>query len=174
MSNLEEEGFSLCEVATSRHDTHSIGEKCNLIRTNYSKIYSNKPLNFRLKLTDYSWATIHATIQSFNNETLPSYMDKIYQISTNKKSLSDFNCSWLASCCAHTMHRFTKALRKEKIFKHDKDGYELATLCFNLLLNTTDFEATKIIFSNICYAFLSKGFSKEQQRAFDFIQDANC
>lgn len=99
-------------------------------------------------------------------------MEKIYQVSTNDKSIKNLNCSWLASCCSHTFHRFTKALRKTHIFKDDRLRYELATLCFSLLLNTTELKASMLIINKICYVFLSKSFSVVQREASDFLQDA--
>ena len=69
------------------------------------------------------------------------------------------------------LHRITKAKRKNRIFD-SKEAFEIACFLFSLLLNTTDLEATVMIFKNICFCFMYKCTSQMQQNAKDFILDS--
>ena len=102
--SLDLEGIPITEVASSRHDTYTIEKMFHLLKFNYDKIRGKK-LIFRLVVCDMSWATIHATLSVLNSETWYEYMVKVYKVSKGDAKLEDWQCSWLASCCAHTQHR---------------------------------------------------------------------
>ncbi len=84
-NDLEEDGILICEVVSSRHDTHMIGEMFSLLCHNYQTINNNRNLKFRLIVSDFSWATIHAALKQMNTEDINQYMHKIFQIATLKK-----------------------------------------------------------------------------------------
>ena len=123
-------------------------------------------------MIDYSWASIHATLMGFNNQSIGDYMELVFNYATGSSNIDSSNCSWLASCCSHTLHRFTKALRSQKIFKDSKESFELACFCFSLLLNTTDLESSILIFYYICSCFGCQWSTKSQHNAKDFLLDA--
>lgn len=83
---------------------------------------------------DLSWATIHATLEVLNMETINDYSNRIYKISKKEIDIDNksSNKSYLASCCSHTMHRFTRALKRQVKFI-DKDNETFAVLCFFLI-----------------------------------------
>ncbi len=123
-------------------------------------------------MIDYSWASIHATLMGFNNQSIGDYMELVFNYATGSSNIDFSNCSWLASCFSHTLHRFTKALRSQKIFKDSKESFVLACFCFSLLLNTTDLESSILIFSYICSCFGCQWSTKSQHNAKDFLLDA--
>ena len=174
---LDVESVPLAEVSTSRHDTYMIGEMFQLLKFNYNKIFK-KNLTFRLIVIDLSWATIHAALEHLNSQTVLDYIDNVYQISKTTDLeeynllLKQYDCSWLASCCAHTFARFTKALRASKVFcPKDKDGFHFAVYCFSLLLNTVDLNATIAIFNQICILYMSENETPEVIAAQEFLED---
>lgn len=168
-SDLDEGGLPICEVATSRHDTLTIMDMCQLLANNYYKI-SQTSIFFRLIVIDYSWTEIHATLRGFNDESVIQYMHRVYDVSIGAKEL-DCSLSWLASCASSTMIRFTSRLRTRKIF-NDKAAFEFGSLSFSLLLNTIDLKSSLVLFRYLCVLFLSEECCDEQEAALDFIQDA--
>ena len=69
-------GFNATEMATSRHDTFSISEMFNVFVYNYKKLFPSDLLIFRLLISDFSWATMHAALTSFNKEDMTAYAKK--------------------------------------------------------------------------------------------------
>ena len=72
--------------------------------------------------------------------------------------------SFLASCCSHTMHRFTRGLKMQVKFE-ENEHKTFAVLCFSLLLNSTDLESSKEIFKLICIVFKTETYSEEVEKA---------
>ena len=126
-NDLNIPGVVINETITSRHDTTRISEMFSLLKSNYKKKYGTT-LKFRIIGMDLSWATIHAALETLNLETVDEYARRIYDFST---SLSDEESSksFLSSCCSHTMHRFTRALKRQIIFL-EKEYRTFAVLCF--------------------------------------------
>lgn len=58
MSAMNEAGLNIIEMATSRHDAHSIGKMFDLVVDNYRSLYPNETLIFPLLINDFSWATM--------------------------------------------------------------------------------------------------------------------
>ena len=87
--------------------------------------------------------------------------------------INDFNLSYLAQCDSHTMHRFSKQLKKKKFFnvKLQKEQFTFSLFCFSLLLNTVDIESTKIIFKHMCFLFLSKSESPQCARSYNLLDE---
>ena len=157
MGDLNEPGVVVNETSTSRHDATRIGEIFHLFRSNFKKKFACS-LKFRIVGMDLSWATIHAALEVLNMETIDEYAVRIYKYS--KLETSEFTKSFLASCCSHTMHRFTRALKRQVKF-FDKEHRTFAVLCFSLLLNSTDLESSKQIFKLICNVFMHDKYSSE-------------
>ena len=111
---------------------------------------------------DLSWATIHASLEMFNMETIDDYSKRIFEYASRKND--DFSISFLASCCSHTMHRFTKGIKRNVKFD-DKECRTFAILCFSLLLNTLDLQSSKDIFQLMCIVFLNNKYSQNVQKA---------
>ena len=109
-------GTNVTEMATSRHDTYSISEMFNLFIYNYKKIFPSDGLIFRLLISDFSWATMHAALSSFNMEDMTTYSTRVFKLSKHEVSHDHPSKLWLVSCTAHTMHRFCKALNKKVQF----------------------------------------------------------
>ena len=113
-------GFNITEMCTSRHDTYSIGEMFNLFIFNYKKIYPNDNLIFRLLISDFSYAIMHAALTCFNKEDMAEYSQRVFQLSQHKVSHNHPTKLWLVSCTAHTMNSLCKALNKKVSFS-DKE-----------------------------------------------------
>ncbi len=103
---------------TSRQDTYQIKDFCSLFKADYEKRFQNNKLAFRLIVSDYSWAAIHALIQTFNTESVVNYSDRVFNYCINNLDFNLSELSWYISCAAHTMHRYSRGVKK--IFK-DKD-----------------------------------------------------
>ena len=141
LSDLSQPGVVINETTTSRHDTTRLGEMFNLLKANYKKIHG--ALKFRIIGMDLSWATIHASLEVLNMETIFDNCTRIFNYSNSTET--EFSKSYLASCCSHTMHRFSRGLKKHVKFL-DKEHRTFACLCFSLLLNTLDLQTSKEIF----------------------------
>jgi hypothetical protein len=161
--DLNVSGVVVNETATSRHDTTSIGEMFYLLKSNFKKKFGLPP-KFRIIGMDLSWATIHAALEMFNMETVEEYAKRIYEYSQSTAVSEEFTKSFLASCCSHTMHRFTRAIKRQVTFLN-KEHRNFAALCFSLLLNTLDLDSTKEIFKLMCTVFLNEKYSSQVDEA---------
>ena len=161
LNDLNEPGVIVSETSTSKHDCARIGEMFHLFKSNYKKKFDSF-LKFRIVGMDLSWATIHAALEMLNNETIEEYAKRIYEYS--KVTTVDFVKSFLASCCSHTMHRFTRALKRQVKFL-EKEHRTFAVLCFSLLLNSLDLESSKQIFQLMCIVFLNEKFGPQVEVA---------
>ena len=157
LSNLNDPGVVINETATSRHDTTRIGEMFSLIKSNYKKKFCAS-LKFRIIGMDLSWATIHAALEIFNMETVDEYAERIFEYSKVSLIPGELKKSFLASCCSHTMHRFTKAMKRQVTFTN-KEHRNFAAFCFSLLLNCIDLESSKEIFKLMCTVFLNETYT---------------
>jgi hypothetical protein len=153
--NLSEPGITVSETSTSQHDSPRISEMFLLLKNNYRKKFGTAP-KFRIIGMDLSWATIHAALEVLNGETIEEYANRIYEYS--KINTSEFNKTFLASCCSHTMHRFVRSLKRQVKFL-EKEHRTFAVLCFTLLLNSLDFESSQLIFKQMCVVFLNDKYS---------------
>ena len=142
LGDLDQPGVVINESATSRHDTTRIAEIFDLFKSNYEKKTGNT-LIFRIIGMDLSWATIYAALKVFNLETINDYSKRIFDYASN--TTNDNLKSFLASCCSHTMHRFTRNLKKQVKF-NEKEHRIFAVLCFFLLLNCINLDSSKEIF----------------------------
>ena len=114
-ADLNEPGVVINEMSTSRHDTTRISEMFFLMKSNYKKKYGTF-LKFRIIGMDLSWATIHAALEIFNMETVDGYAKRIYAYSKSTSLSDEFSKSILSSCCSHTMHRFTRGMKRHVVF----------------------------------------------------------
>ena len=78
-SDLDQPGVIVNETITSRHDTDRISEIFLLLKNNFRKKYGS--LSFRIIGMDLSWATIHASLEIMNMETIYDYCNRIYKYS---------------------------------------------------------------------------------------------
>jgi hypothetical protein len=153
--DLNAQGVTVMETSSSQHDSPRISEMFLLMKNNYRKKFGAAP-KFRILGMDLSWATIHAALEILNGETVEDYAIRIYEYSTNKDS--NFNKTFLASCCSQTMHRFVRAIKRQVKFD-EKEHKTFAVFCFSLLLNCLDLESAKDIFKLICLVFMNKKYS---------------
>ena len=113
-------GINVTEMVTSRHDTYSISEMFNLFIYNYNKMFPSDLLIFRLLISDFSWATMHAALCSFNSEDMTAYAMRVFLLSKHESGSDHPTKLWLVSCTAHTMNRFCKSITKKITFE-DKE-----------------------------------------------------
>ena len=149
----------LNEMVSSQQDTASISSMLRIVKNNYEQKFK-KNLAYRTLVTDYSWASIHAIIESLNNENIITYANKVFHLSKLPDiELENFihNRTWLTSCASHTMHRFVRSL-KPKV--KCKDLKEICCYAFSLLLNCTDLISLEGIFKIIVYIFKSQNCTK--------------
>jgi hypothetical protein len=171
--DLSLRSFPIMEAITSRHNTFSISKMLSLFKFNYNSCFPKTNFHFRLVTSDFNYPTIHAALSVLNQENIFEYNDKVYDVATGSKSISDFDCSWLAQCISHTMHRFTGALKKATIFgKTQTDKFEFSTFCFSLLLNTVDFKATCKLFNYMVTLYRSEFTCPETVEALNILKEA--
>ena len=79
---------------------------------------------------------MHSIVEVLNSQSLIQYSQKVFQLARHE--LDDVtNMSWIISCCAHTMKRFTHGI------KHLKLGDLVSAFLvygFSLLVNSTNLE----------------------------------
>lgn len=121
------------EMSSSRHDVFQIKHFLDTLNCAYSK-YTDEKLYFRLVVIDYSWASIHAVLNSLNNEDPINYANRIFRMLQGLSTAEDDEKSLLVSCVAHTMHRFTKSFKKS--IKPDNQSFVFYSYCFSLMLNS--------------------------------------
>ena len=72
--------FQLAELASSAQDIEAIKMFFNRIKSKYGSLYKQQPCNFRLIVSDYSWAIMHSVIDSFNGMSVIDYSKVVYKI----------------------------------------------------------------------------------------------
>jgi hypothetical protein len=102
---------------------------------------------------DFSWASIHACLSGFNNESAIEYSNRIFFISNPNTIDDDSNKTLLVSCVAHTMKRFSKSIES---FSINQTFHPFAMYAFSILVNTKDLLSMKKLNSLITIIFLSK------------------
>jgi hypothetical protein len=147
--NMDNPSVVVNEVISSKHDSCRIGEMFHLLKHNYLKKFDTR-LYFRYLVLDLSWASIHGALENLNLETVEEYAVRIYKYS--KGLFVDESKSFLASCLSHTMHRFTRGLKKHVKFE-DSENKTFAACCFSLLVNSIELEESKDLFKLICIVF---------------------
>ena len=162
-------GIVINETVTSVHDTCRIGEMFHLLKHNYFKLYNADSFVFRLVISDLSWATIHAALEVLNSEDVIGYAKRVYDFADLKESTRAHTKSWLASCASHTMHRFTRILKKKRIKFPNSSSKTFAICCFSLLLNSLELESAKRIFGLMCRVFLDPMASQSSIEAKDSL-----
>jgi hypothetical protein len=112
------QGVQVAEVISSRHDTHRAGQMFHLLKHNFLKLPSSQGrFKFRLVIFDMSWALVHGFLEIANLETAVDFAFRVLRYSRlQEETARDKERSWLASCLSHTMHRFTRLLRRKVCF----------------------------------------------------------
>ena len=119
-------------------------------------------------VTDYSWALMHSVVQAFNLESIEEYATRVFKLSKGETTVESREKSWLASCAAHTMHRFSRSVGKIMTNREDK---MFACYCFSLLLNCTTLSQISEYFKILCIIFLSKTKNKQFLDASKKLQE---
>ena len=115
------------EMSTSKHDVDQMRIFLNVIKSSYFK-YTREKLVFRLIVIDYSWASVHAILSALNEEDVIQYANRVFSLLNGEITIESSEKSWLASCAAHTMHRFTKSISKNP--KNNKSVLHFLLLLF--------------------------------------------
>ncbi|CAF0770120.1 unnamed protein product [Brachionus calyciflorus] len=103
-TKLQEDGQNvlLNEMSTSRHDSYQIGTMFRLVKHNFYRLSNGKNLKFRVLMSDFSWATIHAALEIFNNnESVTEYSERVYKLSILETQPESTELTWLGSCKSH-------------------------------------------------------------------------
>ena len=130
-------------------------------------------LSFRLVVSDFSWPTIHATLEVLNLESIFSYSERVYRLSLEEPPRNnEVNLSWLASCASHTMNRFTKAIKLKINFGKNTDHRQFSIFSFSLLLNCTTLHQASSLFGLMVIIFCSEYETAEFQNALVAIKTA--
>ena len=77
-NDLDEPGVIVNETITSRHDTDRISEIFLLLKNNFRRKHGD--LCFRIIGMDLFWATIHASLEIMNMQTIFDYSNRFLLI----------------------------------------------------------------------------------------------
>ncbi|CAF1085883.1 unnamed protein product [Brachionus calyciflorus] len=157
----------VAEYISSQHDVISISTFLSHFKDNYEKCYPNVILKFRLVCIDYSWASIHAVLKSFNNETVIDYAHRIFKLSQD--GIIESQKSYLCSCVAHTMKRFCNSIKT--IVKTDS-LYKYMCYLFSLLVNSLDLNTITNYFKSIAVILLSPDHNDNVKKSLKSLNDA--
>jgi hypothetical protein len=153
----------ITEMASSSQSTKAIAEMFQKTKYNFKSVFSSVTnLQFKLMITDYSWATMHAAVEIFFIVDIFEHSERVFELSkikSNEDSKEIYKLlSWIASCASHTMHRFVRSLKKKKIFnaREEKEQQRFVIYCSSLLLNSKDLDQILLVFEHLCYAFFSE------------------
>jgi hypothetical protein len=73
-----------------------------------------QPFKFRLAVTDLCWSTVHALCTVSNKQEVGEYAVDVFKLSKDELSeLQIKSKTWLISCAAHTMKRFSNSVKKK-------------------------------------------------------------
>ncbi|CAF0789424.1 unnamed protein product, partial [Brachionus calyciflorus] len=132
----------------------------------YHLLNGNKPLVFRIIVSDYSFANIHACLRAYNDENINEYALRVFRLAQGYLEVwPTDNKSWLVSCASHTMKRYVDGL---KSLVKDTKIRSLASLGFSLLLNSLNLSVITYYFKLIVYSFLDP---KRTQRNYDSLTE---
>lgn len=158
----------VAEYSTSRHDVFSISCFFKKIKFTYQSLYK-EPIYFRLIVIDYSWALIHSILDEFTNETPLDYAERVFKLANGE--LKEFRTkSWLCSCAAHTMKRYSDGLKKK--LKLSEFVHHFYCYAFSLLLNSKTLDKLKTNFRSIAVVSLSQFKNSTMNNEFEKIQFA--
>jgi hypothetical protein len=73
------------EMVSSTHDVYSISKFTAKFKFEYERLYK-KDLVFKLVVMDYSFAMLHAVLQTLNHETVEEYANRVFKFSSNMVS----------------------------------------------------------------------------------------
>ena len=114
----------LNEMISSSHGTSAISSMLRKVKEAYESKY-NQTLSYRLICTDYSWAAMHAIIETLNQENIITYSNKVfYMASLNVlEELHEMlkKGTWITSCTSHTMKHFVNIIRGFGVDPQTKD-----------------------------------------------------
>lgn len=156
------------DMCSSRHDVYRLSDFFRCFKTDYAHEYS-EDLIFRLVIQDYNFMQMHSSTESFNNEDLISYSNKVWRLSQYDDTIDINKTTWICSCASHTMKRFINRLKKI-IF--DKMIIRFAAYCFSLLLNCIDLHSISTYFEILCFIFYSKFKNQEVQDHLIALEEA--
>lgn len=122
----------ISELASSRHTVYAIATFLRFLKEAYERKFKSR-LCFRIMVVDYSWATMHALLETLNLDTVETYSKRVFKIATASETDLDFDYrTWICSCSSHTMHRIARCLKTII-----KDNYikDICCYSFSLLMN---------------------------------------
>lgn len=151
---ITENQVLLGELISSAHDMSYISQFLLKMKNDYLSIYNN--FNFRLVVTDWSWAMIHSIVEQINRQDIHEYAQFIFDFAKGDSEINQ-NKSYIILCASHVMKNVADHLRK---LKFSEFIHKYACFCFSLLLNSTHLVHSSEIFRLICIVFLSKNKTK--------------
>lgn len=119
--------------------------------------------------TDYSFALIQASLKTFNNMNVKTYIKMCYELVSAKATKPpDFTIIHL--CAAHMWKDFSRQLAKYKNNIRREVRLQIYK-GFALLQNTTTIQQARSLFSDMCFVFYAKHANDLTTRALDRLRD---
>ena len=157
------------EMSSSVHHVGQIEDFFSRIRYAYQRINGSLSFNFRLVVIDMSWMLIHAVLDGFNRQTFQEYNQLVFSFAKDG-DINSYNASsktWLCSCAAHTMKRFSESIAPITTTY----TYKYMLYLFSLLLNSTNLAMISEYFKLCCYILLSPTKTELVTRAESTIRE---
>lgn len=105
----------LAELISSSQTTRTLTTFLLRLKMTFEEI-AKKSFNFRLVVSDFCWAVIHSAVTVLNGIEVSVYATRVFDFAHNRLCDEIVNStSWLMTCCAHTMKRFSWSLKRIQI-----------------------------------------------------------
>jgi hypothetical protein len=78
----------------------------------YETAFKEGDFKARVVCTDMCWATVHAILDAWNRMTIDEYNKMVFEFANERMTVDQVvDKSWIISCAAHTMKRFTNSVK---------------------------------------------------------------
>lgn len=153
------------EMISCEHDTETIYDL--FIRVTRYSVNVGMKLKFNVFVSDFSYATIHAACQAFNNMTLLQYLEMcFYALKTHVSMATKFKRIKL--CCAHFMKNVCKHILESVKCSSNTSFFKEIVACAFGLRNFADAEEWA---SNIFIILCSKFKNDRLFRALEWLKN---
>lgn len=150
-------------MITSQNDTTSIS-----IFLKQYKSFVLRQLNIwpfvKAVVTDWSWALMNSVMAQWNEITMEKYLKMSYNYLKLKEMPK--KCTVLLNCCAHIMHRVSKAIKQD--FPELMKIKSFLLECFSLLILSRSLKEMKLSYRVILDITVTKKEST-MKNDFDYI-----
>ena len=130
---------------------------------------TNKSLKLDKIEVDFSWAFLHAAIETFNKVDTKTYIQRSFNILNKTKKISSFShFTPIHLCSSHVIKAISTNLSKITKSKQIKKTF---LYCFARMQNTTNLEKAQDFFFHVVIVFISKYQDEQFKHSLNIIND---